>query len=316
MNDLPEELRSGPFTRARAIELGVSPDMFKGSRFVRLYPRVWRLRDHAMSRDDWVLAARLALPTTARLTGISRLQQLGLDFGARTPLHFVCQGPLHLAIDGIFLHRTKRLAPTDDVGVTPAAAYLFYCSHARVIDAIKVGDWLLSRGHMTIDELRALALSALWRDGADEALWILAELDARSRSLKESETRAVLRFAGLPCPEPNARLPLAGDAVALGDLVFRPWNVVVEYEGAHHQEDRAQYSADLDRYALFRAHGVAYVQVTHEKLGRSRTLVGEVFRLLVDQGYDGPAPELGERWRALFRPIRASLGPRVVGAVR
>jgi hypothetical protein len=169
---------------------------------------------------------------------------------------------------------------------------------------------------MTKDELRALALSALWRDGADEALWVLPELDGRSWSLKESETRAVLCFAGLPRPEPNATVPLADDAVALGDLVFRPWGVVVEYEGAHHQEERAQYSSDLDRYALFRTHGIAYVQVTHEKLDRARTLVGEVFRLLVDQGYDGPAPALEERWRSLFRPIRESLGPRVVGAVR
>ncbi|MFA6577095.1 MAG: hypothetical protein WCS84_16855 [Nocardioides sp.] len=316
MNPLPEELSTGPFTRSRALELGVASDMFKGRRFVRVFPRVWRLREHRMSHRDWVRAAQLSLPPTAYLTGISRLQQLGLDFGPRAPLHFVRQGPLHLDIDGIFLHRTKQLAPIDDVGVTPAAAFLFYCSHARVVDAIKVGDWLLSHSHMTKDELRALALSALWRDGADEALWVLPELDGRSWSLKESETRAVLCFAGLPRPEPNATVPLADDAVALGDLVFRPWGVVVEYEGAHHQEERAQYSSDLDRYALFRTHGIAYVQVTHEKLDRARTLVGEVFRLLVDQGYDGPAPALEERWRSLFRPIRESLGPRVVGAVR
>lgn len=316
MNPLPDDLGPGPFTRARAIELGVARDMFKGRRLVRVFPRVWRLREHPMSHDDLVRAAQLALPPTAYVTGISRLQLLGLDHGPRKPLHFVCQGELHLAIDGIFLHRTKRLAPTDEVGVTPAAAFLFYCSHARVIDAIKVGDWLLTNGHMTKDGLRTLALSALWRDGADEALWILPELDDRSWSLKESETRAVLRFAGLPRAETNATVPLNGDAVALGDLVLRPWGVVVEYEGAHHQQDRAQYSADLDRYALFRAHGVPYVQVTNEKLKHSRTLVGEVFRLLVDKGYDGPAPSFDERWRSLFRPVREALGPRVVGAVR
>jgi hypothetical protein len=315
MNPLPDELSTGPFTRAHALELGVAPDMFKGRRLVRVFPRVWRLRSYEMTPHDWVQAARLALPAPAHLTGISRLQQLGLDFGPRAPLHFVCQGPLHLAIDGIFLHRTKRLAPTDDVGVTPAAAFLFYCSTARVIDAIKVGDWLLGNGHMTTDELRMLALSALWRDGAHEALWVLPELDGRARSLKESELHSVLRFAGLPRAEPNAPVPLADDAVALGDLVFRRWGVVVEYEGVHHQQDRAQYSSDLDRYALFRAHGVPYVQVTNEKLARPQTVVGEVFRVLVAQGYDGPVPEVGDRWRSLFRPIRESVGPRVIRAV-
>ena len=100
----------------------------------------------------------------------------------------------------------RSLPPTTSFDVSVAAAFLFYCSHARVIDAIKVGDWLLYWGHMTIEEVRALALSALWRDGAHEAIWILEYLDARSRSLKESETRAVVDFAGLPRPQVNVEL--------------------------------------------------------------------------------------------------------------
>ena len=71
--------------------------------------------DHLMTDADWVEAARLALPCRARLTGITRLQQLGLGLrSAQVPLHFVIEGELHLDIDGIFLHRTKRLAPTDE----------------------------------------------------------------------------------------------------------------------------------------------------------------------------------------------------------
>ena len=41
------------------------------------------------------------------------------------------------------------MPPTDDVGVTLAAAFIFDCAKARVIDAIKVGDWLLHHEHMT-----------------------------------------------------------------------------------------------------------------------------------------------------------------------
>lgn len=284
--------------------------MLQGARFVRVFPEVWRARDHEMSTEDWIHAATLALPAHARLTGISRLQLLGLEFGPRRPIRFVVEGDLHLAIDGIFLHRTKRLPPTDEVGVTPAAAFIAYVARARVIDAIKVGDWLLREGHMTLAELRALALSALWRDGAHEAVWILDHVDVRSRSLKESETRAVLEFSGLPAPEVNVTVPVGEEVTVIGDLVYRRWRVVVEYEGSHHQEDRAQYVADLDRYALMRNADVTYVQATHEKLAHARTLVGEVFRALVAQGYAGAPPVFGERWRLLFARVSVAVGPR------
>ncbi len=284
--------------------------MLQGRRFARIHQGVWRCADHAMSEADWVAAARLALPPQAHLTGISRIQQLGLDFGPRRPIRFVVQGDLHLDLDDVFLHRTKRLPPIDSVGVSVAAAYLSYCAHARVIDAIKVGDWLLHHGHTDRDEIRALALSGLWRHGADEAIWVLDHLDSRSRSLMESETRAILAAGGLPAPEVNVAVDVHENVQVIGDLVYRDWHTVVEYEGSHHQEDRSQYNADLDRYALMRAARVSYVQVTKERIARPKTLVGEVFRTLLARGYDGPAPTFGQRWELLFRGVSVSVGPR------
>lgn len=316
MRDIPAELCAGPFNRELAAKAGVSSRMLQGRRFVRVLPGVWRVREHEMTDDDWVLAGSLALPSDAHLTGITRIQRLGLDFGPRLPVRFVVARDLHLAYGEVFLHRTLRLPPTDKDGVRPAAAFIAYCARARVIDAIKVGDWLLRNGHMTLEEVRTLALAELWRTGAHEAIWILDHLDPRSRSIKESETRAVLTFSGLPAPESNALVDLGEAAVAFGDLVYRDWRLVVEYEGSHHQDDRAQYSSDLDRYALFRSHDVAYVQVTHEKLERAKTLVGEVFRALVARGYAGPAPEFKDRWRQLFLPLSVAIGPRRVGEGR
>src|SRR4029079_17694731 len=106
-----------------------------------------RVTDHLMNRDDWVAAGRLALPSHVHLTGISRIQQLGLDFGPRWPIRFVVESDLHLVVPGIFLHRTVRLPPTDAVGVAVPGAFIAYCARARAIDAIKVGDWLLHEEH-------------------------------------------------------------------------------------------------------------------------------------------------------------------------
>ena len=301
MKPIPDALLSRPFTVGQARTLNVSSRMLSGQRFVRVHPRVYRHRDHVMSEADHVEAARLALPDTARLTGISRIQQLGLDFGPRRPLRFVVEGKLHLQLDGIFLHRTKRLPPTADGGVSGAAAFVAYCRRARVIDAIKVGDWLLHEGHMTTEELRALALAEKWRAGADESLWILDHLRGDARSIKESEVRALLTFAGLPEPEVNAPIPLAEDVKLIADLLYRPWRTIVEYEGAHHQDDRRQYVSDLDRYAVLRRNGVHYDQVTRESIGRPAGAVRLVHRELVRAGYDGPSPVFAHpRWNSLF----------------
>ena len=164
------------------------------------------------------------------------------------------------------------MPPLDDVGVAPFAAYVAYCSRARVIDAIKVGDWLLRNGHVEWDELRDFCLEQRWRDGADEALWVLGWLDGDSWSVRESEVRSLLVFAGLPAPESNVGAVAADDLSRIGDLVYRRWGVVVEYEGEHHQVDRAQYVKDIDRYASLRRDAVPYVQVTKEKLERPRRL--------------------------------------------
>jgi hypothetical protein len=300
VREIPTELLHEPFSRERALALGVTSRMLEGSRFVRVHPRVWRHRDHEMTRDDLVTAARLALPSHAQLTGLSRIQQLGLDFGPRVPIRFVVEGDLHLDLEGIFLHRTVKLPETDDVGVVPTSAFIAYCAQARFLDAIKVGDWLLQGEHVTIDELHELSLGEPWRDGAMEALVVLEHLDGSARSLKESEVRALMEFAGLPRPETNLTVANDEDGEAVGDLVLRQWGVVVEYEGVHHQRERGQYLRDIGRYAWMRESGLAYVQVTHELLQRPRSMIGVIHRVLVSRGYTGPAPELGERWRSLF----------------
>lgn len=304
MRALPTELLSGPFHMRRAEEMGVTRRVLE-RRFVRLHPRVWVHPGRAMTHADRTTAAALAMPERALLTGISRLQQLGLEHGPRFPIRFVVLGDLHIAMEGVSLHRTKRLPPADAVGVTPAAAFVAYCARARVIDAIKVGDWLLFHGHATIEEIRRLALAELWRPGAHEAIWVLPHLDSCARSLPESEVRALLVFAGLPVPESNVAVDDRGQIV--GDLVYRRWCTVVEHEGSHHQEDRDQYRLDLGRYAWMRRNGLEYVQSTREKLRHPRTLVGEVYAVLVDRGYGGPPPDFGRRWDQLFGTVSEAI---------
>jgi hypothetical protein len=310
MKPVPETLRNRPFGHHEAYSVGVSERMLRGRRFTSVHPRVWRCADHVMTEADDAEAARIALPPDAQVTGITRLRMEGLEMGERTPVHFVVARDHHIALPGIFLHRTKKLPPTDDKGVTIEAAYLCYCRTARLIDAIKAGDWLLRETTMTVDSLLELALAEPWRDGADEARFVANYLDARSRSLAESETRALIAMAGLPVPEPNEELVLPSGRAVVGDLVYRDLGLVVEYEGVHHQEDRRQYGKDIDRYADMRACGLDYLQVTKEKLGRPRRLVDELHRRMAARGYTGPAPRYDGLWPLLFLPVTVAVADR------
>lgn len=313
---LPDELLIGPFHRRRALELGISARVLEGRRFVRVHAQVYRHRDHVMTFDDEVTGARLALPADAHPTGVTRVQLSGVAFGPRFPLRFVVEGDLHLTLDRVFLHRTVLLPPLDAVGVTPCAAFVALCARVTTIDAISVGDSLLAARAMSLEELVEVGSGAPWRDGAREALWVVPHLDDRSRSLRESALRAMVVFSGLPAPEPNAPV-LDGGAGPHADLWFPQFWTAVEYEGSQHQTERVQYVADVDRYQLYRDHGIRYVQVTKEAMASPRAVVRRIHAQLQKGGYRGPPPDFGAGWDLLTgRLSRAVPRPRRTGSVR
>jgi hypothetical protein len=301
---VPERFRTGPFARREALMAGVTARVLEGVQFVRLHDAVYCHRDHELTLADRIVAARMALPDEARTTGITRLRQLGIDFGPSSPLHFVMARDHHLAIPGVFLHRTAAMPPGDEQGVSAEAAFVAYCAEARVIDAIKVGSMLLHLGVMDGETLRVLIVEQPWRRGCAEARWLSEHLDGRCRSLPEAELVTMVRFCGLPEPEVNPELRDDDGNKVIPDLWFAPWRHAVEYEGSHHQEDRDQYNADIDRYLIFRRMKAPYLQVTKERLRRPRLAMRQIHRALVEAGYEGPEPEFGELWATLFRPLR------------
>lgn len=305
---IPYELRRGPFTSAQAAALGVTATVLAGRRFVRLFPQVWVVRSYEMSTRDWIRAAQLSLPEGAVPSHVTRLRLLGHEDAPATPYHFTIDRDQKIVSDDIRLHRTILMPRTDSEGVTPAAAFVQCCEAMRLIDLVKLGDWLLFDKHASREEIGQLLVEQPWRPGAPQCRAVLSLLDARSRSPKESEVRVILRAVGLPLPEVNADLVVDGRWLGCVDLLFRAWLYVVEYEGRQHAFDTAQFNGDIGRYGRFRRHGVTYLQVTQEKLAQPRRLVAEVYADLVGLGYDGPPPVFGRDYRGLFRQIRSRVG--------
>lgn len=308
---VPHEFLHAPFDRPTAIAAGVPARVLEGTRFHRLHKGVYCHRNHVLTWNDRLRAARLALPDTARTTGATRLRELGLDVGAPFPLHFVVGGDLHLVLDGVFLHRTVKMPPHDEHGVSAEAAFLAFCAESRLVDAIKVGSVLLYRELMDLRLLEELLTEERWRRGVPETSFVLPFLDARCRSLPEAELVAYVVFAELPVPEVNQIIELADGSAVTPDLWFESFGLAVEYEGSQHQDDRAQYVADIDRYAAYRRNGIPYEQVTKERLRSPKATVRLVHAALAAQGDDGPEPDFVGMWPLLFRRLSDLVTRRV-----
>ncbi|MCW2735881.1 hypothetical protein [Nocardioides sp.] len=264
-----------------------------------------------MTCEDRVAAARLALPASARTTGATRLQELGVDVGGpRSPLHFVVQGDLHLTLDGVFLHRTVKMPSSDDDGTSAEAAFIAHCAESRTIDAIKVGCMLLHLELLDPGTLELVLSEEKGRRGVPETTYVLPFLDGRPRSLPEAELLAYVVCAGVPIPEVNQTIELAPGLEVAPDQWYEPYGVAVEYEGSQHQEDRGQYNADIDRYAAYRRHEVTYELITKERMRSPKATVRRVHAALVRRGYDGPPPDFGGLWATLFLPLSDVVRPR------
>ncbi len=309
MREVPEPLRKGPVHRREALAEGVSRDVLEGVQFRRLHHGVYCHRDHRLTWEDRVAAARLALPASARTTGSTRLRELGLDVGPGSPRHFVVEGDLHLTLDGVFLHRTVKMPPSDEVGTSAEAAFIAFCAESRTIDAIKAGAVLLHRGIIDPEPLEQVLAEEAWRRGVAEATYVRPFLDARCRSLPEAELLAYVVFAGLPIPEVNEMIELASGNRLTPDQWYARFEVAVEYEGSQHQEDRAQYNADIDRYAAYRHHDVTYELITKERMRSPKAVVRTVHAALVRRGYDGPPPDFEALWSTLFVPLADVVRP-------
>lgn len=306
---IPDDFLDGPFTRTAALNAGIPARVLEGTRFRRLHKGVYCHRDHELTWEDRVAAARLALPASARTTGATRLQELGLDVGPRSTLHFVVEGDLHLTLDGVFLHRTVKMPLGNEDGTSAEAALIAYCAESRTIDAIKAGCMLLRLELLDADLLEQMLAEESWRRGVPETTFVLPFLEGRCRSLPEAELLAYVVFAGIAVPEVNEKIELAPGIELTPDQWYVRHELAVEYEGSQHQEDRGQYNADIDRYAAYRRHKVDYELITKERMRSPKTVVRTVHAALVARGYDGPPPDFEGLWTTLFLPLADVVRP-------
>ncbi|GAB3699645.1 DUF559 domain-containing protein [Mariniluteicoccus flavus] len=280
-----------PFRTRDAETHGISPSQLRSSAYRRLFHGVAIASNRVLDQATRVEAARLVLPTDARLTGLTALRMAGLDLLDDFPLVFETTHPHAVRRGGVQVRRVAELVSPGGVAPVPEA-FAAFCAMHDLRDSVEVGDRLiqLRRGELAdLHDVAPRKVARLLREG--------------SESNMETRLRLLRCLAGLP--EPDLQVDIYdGCGVWLGrvDELDPEFKVICEYEGRHHLTDPAQWSKDVARYEAMVAEGYIVLRFTAEHLRDPVAVVHRIHRIhraLVSHGYRGPKPSFGDRWCAV-----------------
>ncbi len=284
---LPESLRRRAFAVADARSLGVplsrlrARDLHTPFRGVRT-PQVpatlvERCRAYAAGCSDGIVFCG---PTAARLLGIP----LPARFERAEELHVLQRwtdraprGP------GIVGHKTRHeidLVTLAGLRCTaPVPTWFALGALLAHDDLVIAGDAMVGGKQPLIGvaDLRTAVRSHTRARGAARIREAFDEVRAGAWSPRETQVRLALVRGGLPEPELNAPIDVAGRRYH-GDLVYRRQRLLLEYEGRQHYTDARQWSHDLERYNAFAEESWTVLRIAHEL--PLPTLVARVRRIL------------------------------------
>jgi len=295
-----------PFTRAAALQAGLTDRQLGGPHFRRLLHRVYVSQDVPDSPDQRAAAALLLHGSDAVLSHTSAARLVGApvpddgeehvtvpDAGQRRRQQQVACHVAALEADEIRILRGLRLT-------SPHRLFLDLAGRLTLVDLVVLGDWLVRRNHTTCDALRgyvhrssgrhvrrARRAAGLVRDAVDSPM--------------ETRLRLLIVFAGLPEPAVNLRIrDEAGTVVLRLDLCWPKFRLAVEYDGRHHVERIDQWNRDHDRRDELEDQGWRLIVVTAKGIYREpEVTLDRIWRALRERGVQlGP---LDDGWRRHFR---------------
>lgn len=134
--------------------------------------------------------------------------------------------------------------------IDPALAWCQCATSMNLRALVVIGDALLCRQHpwVTAETLERRVREWSGKRGARQ-LRAAAEL---VRSGTDSPQETLLRLDvidfGLPDPEVNGEIrDHRGNLLAIADLLWREYRVILEYDGEQHRTDHRQFARDVDR---------------------------------------------------------------------
>ncbi|MFD1573057.1 hypothetical protein ACFSEO_02870 [Agromyces cerinus subsp. nitratus] len=296
---LPHSMAAAPFTVRAALDAGVTARRVRSIELVAPFHGVRasrRATDTFLGRcrayaaimpTGHVFSGRTAavlcgLPLPAAIERDGRVEVTALE-GARAPRRRGVIG------------RSTRLNPNLVAAPGVPGAFMTapadaWCELADVLsldDLIAAGERLLGlpRPLATTDQIDATIARHGRRRGATRLRLARAEMRANVYSRRETFVRLMLVRAGLPEPEPNGLIVLRSGRRTRGDLVFRAYRVLVEYDGEQHLFDTAQWATDVSRLNDLAEADWRVIRIT-KQISRAE-IVARTERALRDRGWRG-----------------------------
>lgn len=286
---LPPALSGRIFSIAEAESYGLSRRVLQGKRVVMVHPGYYRYAGWEVTFEAEVRAVLPTLPPDAALSHVSNLRWRGFAVRDEHPLHFATATALRSYRHAITLHRYLRpLHAFQVMGMPllgPDRTFVDCGTMLSIRELVRVGDWLLAQGHTDLLTLRAYVLQS-HLDGVQRARRAVEFVREGVESPLESDVRLALIRAGLPEPEIN---PDIFDAhahfLARGDLVYRRWKVLVEYDGWQHERDAVQRQRDHLRREALEGDGWRVIVVTIQDMRQPYAVALRVRQALIARGY-------------------------------
>lgn len=171
----------------------------------------------------------------------------------------------------------------------PALAWCQCAASMSVRELVTIGDALLCRQRpwITAEGLERRVREWSGKRGARQLRAAAALVRPGTDSPQESLLRLDVLDFGLPEPEVNGQIrDRQGNLLAIADLLWRTYRVILEYDGEQHRTDFRQFARDVDRLNDLTTGDwrVLRINRSHDARRRRETLA-QVRALLLARGW-------------------------------
>jgi len=293
---LPHSLATVPFAVEDARELGVTKSRLRGPDLASPYYGV-RSPDLPLTMLDRARAYATKMMPDQYFSHTTAAQLLGLRMPtnfAETVVHVTSIAELRAPRGAGVVGHGARDAPQILIlpgGLRVTAPLDTWCDLRASLghrDLIVMGDGLVRRLNplVTLGELLAAVDAVRGTRGARILREAAAFVRCNTDSAPETDLRMIAVEAGFPEPEVNGLiLNQYGAEIAHGDLVFRPYRTILEYDGGQHRTDDRQFHIDVSRLDDLMEERWRVIRVDKYLLARRATLLGKIDRALREGGW-------------------------------
>jgi hypothetical protein len=177
---------------------------------------------------------------------------------------------------------------------SPVDTWRLLSSQLSLDELVAAGDSLVRRKRplATLEELQLAVLQGAGSRGNSQLRRALTLVRERADSARETDLRLLIARSGLPEPTVNERVSASGAPTRYGDLVFRQWRTIAEYDGQHHRTNPKAYAGDVVRLEQLAADEWTTIRVLNEHFSDPASIVRRIATALARNGWRPPRSKL------------------------